>query len=139
MLDLGVAERRESALEPAPDLGVHAHAVPVLGAVPADPIVAVLLVDAGGTVGPGEVDQVYVLVPRPDVLELHPGGPVKLDGVGHILPPLPYQLDPQPRLLPHLADRRFVGELVSFYVATRRKPDAKLAVEMQEHLALPHH
>jgi hypothetical protein len=42
-------------------------------------------------------------------------------------------------LLENLAHGRVVRKLVSYYVATRWQPYAELAMEMQEHLALPHH
>ena len=95
--------------------------------------------DLGGAKRLGEVDQVYVLVAGPDVLELHPGGPVELDGILYILALLPHELDLDTRLLYNLAHRRLVRKFISFYMTTRRKPHPQLAVVVQEHPPLPHH
>ena len=76
--------------------------------------------DLGGAKRLGEVDQVYVLVAGPDVLELHPGGPMELDGVLYILALLPHELDLDTRLLYNLAHRRLVGKLIAFDMTTRR-------------------
>jgi len=61
-----------------------------------------------------------VLVSGTDVLQLHPGGAVELDGILDVLTPLPCQLDLEARLLEDLAHGRVIGKLVSFYVPTRR-------------------
>ena len=95
--------------------------------------------DLGGAKRLGEVDQIYVLMTGPDVLELHPGGPMELDGVLYILALLPHELDLDTRLFYNLAHRRLVWKLISFYMTTRRKPHPELAVVVQEHLPLPHH
>src|SRR5215216_567379 len=83
-------EHSKGPLAPATDFAVHGHLVPVFGAVPADLVLAVALMDAGGAIGLGEVDQVYMLMPRPDVLELHPRGTVELHGVRNVLALLPH-------------------------------------------------
>jgi hypothetical protein len=109
-------ERGKSALAPATNLGVDVHPVPVLGAIPADLVLAEAFSDLRRALGSGEVDQVYVLVPRGYVLELHPGGPAKLHGVLHVLAPLPDELDFQAGLFEDLAQRGLVGELFALYV-----------------------
>src|SRR5215213_384256 len=124
---------------PAADLCVDVHRAPILGTVPSDPISAVIVMDLGGANRLGEVDQVYVLVAGPDVLELHPCGPVELDGVLYILALLPHELDLDTRLLHNLAHSRLVGKFIWLYMTTRRKPHRQLAVEVQEHFPLPHH
>ena len=65
--------------------------------------------DLGRAKRPGEVDQVYVLVAGPDVLQLHPCRAVELNRVLYILALLPYEFDLYARLLYNLAHRRVVG------------------------------
>ena len=89
--------------------------------------------------GPCEVDQVYVLMPRFDVLKLHPGWSMQLQWVHDILAPLPHQLNLHPRLLPHLTHRGLIRQLALLDVPARRKPHPELAVEVQEYLTLSHH
>ena len=50
-----------------------------------------------------------MLVPRPDVLQLHPGGTVQLDGVFDVLAPLPHQPYSYAGLLEDLAHGGLVG------------------------------
>src|SRR5919107_58043 len=80
-------------LAPAFDFGIQGHRVPVFGTVPADPVLVVLCGNLRRATRSGEVDQVYVLVPWTDILQLHPGGAVELDGVIDVFAPLPHQLD----------------------------------------------
>ena len=49
----GMHPRELRALAPAPDLGVHVHAIPVFGAVPADLIFGELLADFRRGTSPG--------------------------------------------------------------------------------------
>jgi hypothetical protein len=79
-----------------------------------------------------------VLVPGPDVFELHPGRSMQLHGVGYVLAPFPHELSPQSRLLPDLAQRGLIGQLAIFDVPARREPHPQLAVPVQEDLPLPH-
>jgi hypothetical protein len=130
---------RERLLAPAADFGVYRHPVPVLRIVPADPVFAVVLVNLGGAYGSGEVDQVYVLMPWSDVLELHPRGPVELHGLQNILALVAHKLHPQARLLEDVAYGRVIGELVLFYVSAGREPHVEFAVTVEENLALPRH
>ena len=78
-LSLSIFRDQERLFAPALDFGVDDHRVPVFGTVPADLVFAVDRVDLRRAPRSGEVDQVYVLVSWPDVLEL-PRGAVKLDG-----------------------------------------------------------
>src|SRR5215204_320232 len=132
-------ERGESALAPSTNLGVDVHPVPVLGAIPADFILAEALPYLRRACRTGEVDQVYVLVPRAYVFELHARRPAELHGVLHVLAPLPDELDFQAGLFEDLAQRGLVGELFALYVPPRGEPHAELAMQMQQHLAPPHH
>jgi len=95
--------------------------------------------DLGGAKRLGEVDQVYVLVAGPDILELYPGGPVELDGILYILTLLSHELDLDTRLLHNLAHGGLIRQLIPFDVPARREPHPQLAVEVQEHFSLPHH
>ena len=113
---LRLAERGERTLAPAAHLGVDVHPIPVLGAVPTDLVLAIALPYLRRACRTGEVDQVYVLVPRTYILELHPGGPAKLHGILHVLAPLPDELDFQAGLFEDLTQRGVVGELVPLYV-----------------------
>src|SRR5215218_8040239 len=88
--ELRAACRFERPFAPAPNLRVQGHLIPVFGALPSDLVLAVVLVDPGGAGGLGEVDQVYVLVPGADVLDLYPRRSVELFGVGDVLAPLPH-------------------------------------------------
>ncbi len=130
---------QERPLAPASDLGVDAHRVPVFGAVPADLVLLVVCVDLYRASRSGEVDQVYVLVVGPDVLQLDTGGAVELNGVLDILPPLPDELDLHAGLLQDLAHGRLVGKLVSLYVTAWRQPHPQLAVVVQQDLPVPYH
>jgi RimJ/RimL family protein N-acetyltransferase len=85
-----VRENLQRRLAPAPDLGVHAHAIPVFGAVPAGPVLAVVRMDLHRASWSREVDKVYVLVPRCDILQLDTCGAAELNGALDILAPLPY-------------------------------------------------
>ena len=76
---------------PARDFSVYTHVVPIIWAIPADFVFVVVRVDFLGAVWHGEVDQVYVLVPWTDVIQLHPSGTVQLDGVLDVLASLPHQ------------------------------------------------
>src|SRR5918994_188311 len=86
---LRAACRFERPFAPASDLRVQGHLIPVFGTVPSDLVLTVVLVDSGGAGELGEVDQVYVLVPGADVLELYPRRSVELHGVGDVLAPPP--------------------------------------------------
>src|SRR5829696_10551310 len=61
----------------------------------------------------------YVLVPRLDVLQLDACGAVELDGVLHVLAPLPHQLDLRAGLLEDLTHGCVVGKFTLFYMAAR--------------------
>jgi len=102
---------------PATDFGVDVHGVPVLGAMPADFIFGELIPDIRGAGGVGEVDQIYMLMPRPDVLQLHPSRTMELHRIIDIVPLLPHQLDPEARLLEDLAQSGFIREFVSLYMS----------------------
>src|SRR5215204_5230848 len=123
-------EGRQRPLAPASDLCVDDHRDPVFGTVPADLVFAIECVDLRRAPRSGEVDQVYVLVSGPDVLQLYPCGAVKLNGVGYVLAPLPHEFGLHARLLQDLAHGRVVGKLVSFYVPARREPDPELTMEV---------
>jgi hypothetical protein len=88
-----ILESRTRSLAPTPDLGVHAHPTPVFWCVPADLLLGELIANLCGTRGLCEVDQVYVLMPRFDVLKLHPGWSMQLQWPHDILAPLPHQLN----------------------------------------------
>jgi hypothetical protein len=60
-----------------------------------------------------------VLVPRLDVLQLDACGAVELDGVLHVLAPLPHQLDLQAGLLEDLTHGCVIGKFTLFYMAAR--------------------
>jgi hypothetical protein len=64
---------------------------------------------------------------------------VKLNGILHILTPLPHKFDLHASLLENLAHGRVVGKLVSFYMPARRKPHPEFAMEMQEYFAPPYY
>jgi hypothetical protein len=113
-LDAGLSTREcgEGPLAPTADFGAHAHTVPVFGAVPANLLFAKTLVDTGGARGLGEVDQVYMLAPRPNVLELHPRGATELHRVRNVLALVAHELHPQAGLFEDFADGRIIRELV---------------------------
>jgi hypothetical protein len=78
------------------------------------PLTSALTLIASQSSGP--VDQVYVLVSGTDVLQLHPGEAVELDGVLDVLAPLPLQLDLDAGLLEDFTHGRVVGKLVALDV-----------------------
>ena len=86
-----------------------------------------------------EVDQVDVLMFRPDVLELHARRTMELYRVGDVVSLLSEKLDLHARLLGNLADGGIVGKLVLLDVSARRQPHAELAMQVEKHLPLPHH
>jgi hypothetical protein len=129
----------ERPLAPTHDLGVDIHCVPVFGTVPANSVAFVIRGDLRGTARSGEVDQIYMLVPRSDVLKLHPCGPAELNRILDVLAPLPHQFGLHAGLLEDLAHRSVVGEFVSFDMPAWRDPHPKLAVEVQKYFPFPYH
>jgi hypothetical protein len=61
-----------------------------------------------------------------------------LYGVCDVLAPVPHKLDRDPRLLEDLAHGSVVWKFVFLDVPAWREPHPQLAVEVQEHFAVPH-
>jgi len=89
----------------------------------------------GATTNPREVDQVDMLVPRADILEQNAVWLWQnMDRTKP--PPLIQQLDVEPGLLAHLANRGLIRQLVWVDVPARRKPLAELTVQEQQRPAM---
>lgn len=99
----------EGSLAPVADFLVEGHPVPGFGAVPAHLVLVVVLVDLDRSYRLCEVDQVYMLVIRSDVLELHSRGTVELYGIFDVLTLLAGELYPQAGFLEDLADGGVIG------------------------------